>query len=63
MPFGVRNGPSVFQCLTDVLLHDSKDHAQNYIDDIIVYSSSWEAHVDSVLAKIKQAGFCGLRHL
>ena len=47
MPFGLRNGPAVFQRLLDNLLHRDKDISQVYIDDIAVFSTSWEDHYDS----------------
>ena len=56
MPFGVRNGPSVFQRLTDVLLNNVKGYAQNYIDDIIVFGASWEDHLQQVDDVLEQAG-------
>ena len=59
MPFGVRNGPATFQRLMDRLLHQDLDIARVYIDDIAVFSSSWEAHcVDlaRVLSRLRQAG-------
>ena len=59
MPFGLRNGPSVFQRLMDTLLHKEKAISQVYIDDIAVFSSSWEdhcKHIGIVLGRLKQAG-------
>ena len=35
MPFGLRNGPAVFQRLMDRLLHDDLEFARVYIDDIV----------------------------
>ena len=59
MPFGVRNGPATFQRLMDRLLHQDLDIARVYIDDIAVFSSSWEAHCKDlarVLGRLRQAG-------
>ena len=59
MPFGVRNAPSMFQKLMDKVLKAVKGYAQAYIDDIVVFSSSWEdhvRHVRQVLKLLKQAG-------
>ena len=59
MPFGLRNGPAVFQRLMDQLLHEDKEVAQVYIDDIAIFSDSWEAHcrdIDRVLGRLKRAG-------
>ena len=59
MPFGVRNGPATFQRLMDRLLHQDLDISRVYIDDIAVFSSSWEAHckdIARVLGRLRQAG-------
>ena len=59
MPFGVLRGPSVIQGLTDSLLNDVKNYAQNYINNVIVFSQLWEehmTHVDDVQDRIKPMG-------
>ncbi len=46
MPFGLTNAPSTFQCLTDVLLSGLiGTSVVVYIDDIIIFSSSWKEHL------------------
>ena len=45
MPFGLKNASSTFQRLTNKLLERHKGYACGYIDDIAVYSNSWEEHV------------------
>jgi hypothetical protein len=60
IPFGLRNAPSTFQRAMDVIL--SGVHWQKYLcylDDIIVFSSSMESHVedlDKVLSLLRDAG-------
>ena len=59
MPFGLRNGPAVFQRLMDRILHQDKDSAQVYIDNIAIFSSSWDAHcrdIAKVLDRLRGAG-------
>ena len=59
MPFGVRNAPAVFQALMTRILADCKQFASPYMDDVIVYSETWEdhkQHVRSVLQCLRQAG-------
>ena len=59
MPFGLRNGPAVFQRLMDNLQHCDKEFAQVYIDDIAVFSSTWEEHcsqIEVILSRLKEAG-------
>ena len=56
MPFGLRNGPAVFQRLMDSVLHQDKDISQVYIDDIAIFSESWGEHCDHVLLRLRKAG-------
>ena len=59
MPFGLRNGPAVFQRLMDNLLHQDKEYSQVYIDDIAIFSATWEEHchhIGMVLGRLQQAG-------
>ena len=59
MPFGLRNGPAVFQRLMDRLLHQDLAFSRVYIDDIVVFSSSWEEHclhIEKVLGRLRVAG-------
>ena len=59
MPFGLRNGPAVFQRLMDQLLHQDKDISVVYIDDIAIFSSTWEAHckdISRILGRLSSAG-------
>ena len=59
MPFGLRNGPAVFQRLMDKLLHKDLGYSRVYIDDIVVFSTSWEQHclhLGKVLERLRAAG-------
>ena len=59
MPFGLRNGPAVFQRMMDNLLHRDKEVAQVYIDDIAIFSASWDEycrHIVRVLERLRKAG-------
>jgi len=44
MPFRLRNAPAIFQRLMDRFLSDVMYCSRVYIDDIIVFSTSWEYH-------------------
>ena len=60
MPFGVRNAPAVFQALMTKLFSSCKKFCSPYMDDLVIYSDTWEehrVHVKEVLAKLKGAGF------
>jgi hypothetical protein len=60
MPFGIRNGPSVFQRVMDRILGNAKwAYALVYIDDIVVYSDTFEQHLehlDKLFSKILTSG-------
>ncbi|MBW0523700.1 hypothetical protein O181_063415 [Austropuccinia psidii MF-1] len=56
MPFGFKNAPSHFQRMMDKIFQDEilEGWMAVYIDDIIIYSETWEDHVqyiDRVLSK------------
>ncbi|MBW0462652.1 hypothetical protein O181_002367 [Austropuccinia psidii MF-1] len=56
MPFGIKNAPTHFQRMIDMILQQEilEGWMVVYIDDIIIYSETWEGHVkyiDIVLRK------------
>jgi hypothetical protein len=58
MPFGLRNAPSAFQRLMDMVL-DGLDSSKAYIDDVVVFSDTWEQHLEDLkttLERLKKAG-------
>ena len=59
MPFGLHGAPATFQRLMDQVLTGTNGYAGAYLDDVIVYSSSWEEHLQhlqDVLQRIEVAG-------
>lgn len=59
MPFGLKNAAATFQRMINRLLFRHQAYASAYLDDIAIFSSSWEEHlehVDVVLQLLKQAG-------
>lgn len=60
IPFGLTNGPTNFQRFMERCLSDLRDKvATPYLDDIIVFSRMFEAHVKhlrEVLRKLRQHG-------
>ena len=56
MPFNLANAPSLFQHYINDTLRDYLDiFCTMYIDDILIYSNSWEehtAHVKKVLERL-----------
>ncbi|KAL0152767.1 hypothetical protein M9458_052490 [Cirrhinus mrigala] len=47
MAFGMRNAPATFQRLMRLVLQDVPD-CEAYLDDIVIFSPSWEEHMNSV---------------
>lgn len=59
MPFGLQGAPATFQRMVDKLLDGLSDFASAYIDDIIIFSRTWNehlTHLGSVLQRIQAAG-------
>lgn len=54
MPFGLKNAPAIFQRLVDKVLRDCFEFAATYIDDILVFSKTWEEHIEH-LGEVLQA--------
>ena len=46
MPFGLSNAPAVFQELMSVVLQGCNDFATAYLDDIMVFRSTLEEHLE-----------------
>uniref|UniRef100_A0AAY4AYL3 Gypsy retrotransposon integrase-like protein 1 n=1 Tax=Denticeps clupeoides TaxID=299321 RepID=A0AAY4AYL3_9TELE len=53
MPFGLRNAPATFQRLMAKVLCGIKN-CDAYLDDIIVYSSTWSEHIHTLTAVFKR---------
>ena len=59
MPFGCRNAPATFSRLVRNLLSGLEMFCAAYLDDIIIFSSSWadhKRHVAEVLRRVRNAG-------
>ena len=59
MPFGVKNAPACFQSLMQKVLAAEGEFATPYMDDVVIFSSTWDdhiAHVGRVLQAIRSAG-------
>ncbi|CAM4638113.1 unnamed protein product, partial [Caretta caretta] len=57
--FGLKGAPATFQRLVDQLLRGMESFAVVYIDDICVFSQTWEDHVSQVrqvLDRLQRAG-------
>ena len=59
MPFGLRNGPAIFQRLMDNVLQQDGKISRVYIDDIAIFSETWSQHcqdIARVLSRLRSAG-------
>ncbi len=59
LPFGLHGAPATFQRMIDQILQGTEKFAAAYLDDIIIYSKTWEEHLQhltEVLERIKSAG-------
>ncbi|CAM5116851.1 unnamed protein product [Natator depressus] len=59
LPFGLKGAPATIQPRVDQLLRGMEDFALAYIDDIYVFSQTWEEHVSQVkrvLGHLQDAG-------
>jgi len=59
MPFGLEGAPATFQRMMDWLIHGAHDFTAAYLDDLVIYSSTWEdnlCHLCSILIKLREAG-------
>ena len=57
IPFGLSNAPAVFQELMSVVLQGCNDFATAYLDDIMVFSSTLEEHLEHlsiIFGKLRQ---------
>ena len=59
MPFGVRSAPAVVQELMQNIFRKCRDFCSPYMDDLVIYSVTWEehkVHVKKVLQCLREAG-------
>ncbi|XP_042247194.1 uncharacterized protein LOC121882816 [Thunnus maccoyii] len=59
MPFGLHGAPATFQRLMDCVLQGCEDCSAAYLDDVVIFSDTWEqhlCHLERVLGQIQQAG-------
>ena len=60
MPFGLRNAPAIFQSLMETVLRKCNEFASVYIDDVLIYSNTWDEHLTHVQAVLEALGEAGL---
>ena len=59
-PFGLKNTPSEFQRYMETILHDYRDEfCIPYLEDVIVYSRTFDEHVEhmrQVIQRLQEHG-------
>ena len=59
MPFGLQGAPATFQHLMDNVLEGAREYLSAYLDDVVVFTQTWEdhlTHVQEVLRRNQAAG-------
>ena len=60
LPFGLKGGPGMFMRLMQQVLGDTQGrYCQCYIDDVVIYSATFEEHLEhleDILGRIRKAG-------
>ena len=59
VPFGIKFASGLCNRVIDKVLNDCRDHVTNFVDDLMVYSDTWDehvAHVRNVIEKLDNAG-------
>ena len=60
MPFGVKNVLAAFQELMQRVLADHKLFATAYMDNVVIFSSSWDDHIQHIDTILQTLGTAGL---
>ncbi|XP_077559082.1 uncharacterized protein LOC144174320 [Haemaphysalis longicornis] len=59
LSFGLKNAPFSFSKLMDIVLRDMQGFALPYLDDVAIFSETWEEHLEhlkSVFSRLREAG-------
>ena len=62
MPFGIASAPAIFQRMISKVLHGIEGkYAMTYLDDILIYSDSFEnnlKHIEDIFQRLEKADLC-----
>ncbi|MBN3289911.1 POL2 protein, partial [Polypterus senegalus] len=61
LPFGLHGAPATFQRLVDRVLTPHQSYSAAYLDDVVIYSGTWEEHLLQVAAVLRTLAKAGLR--
>jgi len=59
MPFGMQNAPATFMRLMRKVLDGAESYADALMDDLVIFSNTWEDHIkhlEDVFGRLQQAG-------
>ena len=60
MAFGFKNAPACYQRMMDTLL-GGIDHVQAFLDDVVIYSETWDDHLRKLADVLKRLQNAGLK--
>ena len=60
MPFGLQGAPATFQRMMDKLIRGMEDYTAAYLDDLVIFSDSWERHLHHIREVLDQLRAAGL---
>ena len=60
MPFGLRNAPATFERVVKRILAGCEAFSGSYLDDIIIFSSTWLEHLSHIQQVFDRIRFAGL---
>ena len=60
MPFGLVGEPAIFQRMMNAILGHLTAYVAAYMDDVVIYSSTWQDHLQHIQQTLAQLGKAGL---
>ena len=60
MPFGLVGAPEIFQRMMNAILGYLTAYVAAYMDDVVIYSSTWQDHLQHIQQTLAQLGKAGL---
>ena len=61
MSFGLHGAPATFQRLMDKVLQDCDDCCAGHLDNVVIYSHSWEGHIQHLSRLLENIHDAGLK--
>lgn len=60
MPFGLHGAPATFQRLMDRVFQGCEDCCAAYLDDVVIFSMTWEEHLEHLWRVLRAISATGL---